>query len=122
MTLGWSKNPQNRVLQVTDQWEFVVVSTGIPGGMSCEETFLHYFMRKYDNPPQVICDGSSICSSVKACVITCKNFKAAGANVVHVPYSAELSERVCGDNLLGVCEYLQLIFLPNAKIMIVKMM
>ena len=34
-------------------------------------------------------------------MIACKNSKAAGANVVPVPYSSGVSERVHGDNLWG---------------------
>ena len=80
-------------------------ATGIPGGISGEETVLHYFMREDDNPTQVTFDGSGLCSSVDTCVITCENAKAAGDNVVPVPYSSVVSERVCGDNLWGACEY-----------------
>ena len=67
--------------------------------MSYDENFLSFLMKKDDNPPHFNCFGSGICSSVKTCVITCKNSKASGANVVPVPYSAGVGERVCGDNL-----------------------
>ena len=100
-----AQNPQHKVLQGTEHWEFVVAATGTPDGVSCEETVLRYFMKEDDNPPQVSCDGSGLCSSVETCVITCENAKAAGANIVPVPYSAGVSERVCGDNLWGACEY-----------------
>ena len=122
MTLGWSQNPQNKVLQGTEHWEFVVAATDIPGVISCEETVLHYCMREDDNPPQVTCNGSGLCLSVDTCVITCKNTKASWVNVVPVLYSAGVSERMCGDKLWGACKYSQLIFISDGKIMIVKMM
>ena len=120
MTSGWSQNPQNKVLQGTEHWEFVVAATVTPVGMSCEETVLRYFMREDDNPPQVTCYRSGLCSSVETCVIMWENDKATRANVVPVPYSSGVSERVCDYNLWGACEYSQFNFLPNGKIMIVK--
>ena len=45
VTSGWSQNPQNKVIQGTEHWEFVVAANRITGGMSCEETVLHCFMR-----------------------------------------------------------------------------
>ena len=76
------KNTQNKVLQVTEHWEFVVAATSTPGGMSCEDTVLNYFMREDYNPPQLTLDGSGLFFSVDTCVITCENAKAARANVV----------------------------------------
>ena len=95
MTSGWSQNPQNKVLQGTGHWELFVAATGIPGGVSCEEIVLNYFMREDGNPTQVTCNRSVLCFSVETCVMTCENAKAARANVVHVSYLVGVIERVC---------------------------
>ena len=69
-----------------------------------------YFMREDDNTPQVTYDGSGLCLSINTCVITCKNAKSDEANIVPVPYSVGVSERVCVDKPLGCVRVLATYF------------